>query len=191
MSEHVEPVTPTPHPVMPPVIPPAPPTPAEPPSANAAVERAAEAQRKAAAELKAAEDHAEQMKRDEAKALVARADKAEADAPHWELAYRSGMDVTERMVLPGGYLLRSSWRHGGDIGNAPIEGSSLVFVPGEAPALWAKGGTVVLALADITRGVDPERATMDDVVMSPRIAAAKEVLLRMPDGSVRVLKAGT
>lgn len=171
---------PPPSPVSDPPKPATPMTPAA--KAQADAEAAAVAAEKSRiAALKAADEEAE--------AAAKKADEIEAKELGWETVHRSDRDVTERLAMPGGYLLRVAWHLVGDIGFAPLSGSSVVFVPGDAPALYKKGDPVLLHLRDLNRGVDPEKAEMADVIMTPRISDASEVLLRMPDGSVRVLKA--
>lgn len=116
-----------------------------------------------------------------------RADAADARKPIWQTIHETLADKTERLILAGGYLLRSSWRHGGGVYRGdPLTGSSLTFVPGDAPAI----PSTVLALipADLVTGTDPYIATVDDVHPIRQLATAPEVILFLLDGRVRVLK---
>lgn len=51
------------------------------------------------------------------------------DAPEWELLHRSHWDTTERLEIPGGWLVRSVWRKHLDVGQPHLDGSAVVFVP--------------------------------------------------------------
>lgn len=51
------------------------------------------------------------------------------DAPEWELLHKSHWDTTERLAIPGGWLVRSVWRKHLDVGQPHLDGSAVVFVP--------------------------------------------------------------
>lgn len=117
-----------------------------------------------------------------------RADVAEAKKPMWQTIHETLYDKTERLILEGGYLLRSSWRHAqGVYRGDPLVGSSVVFVAGEAAPL-ANATTLVLTPADLFPGVNPYGATLADVHPIRQLDTAGEVILFLPDGRVRVLR---
>ncbi len=164
-----------------------------PAAADAAVDKATDAAHKAAADARAAAAHAAHVKAEAAREVRERADRIEADTPHWDVVHRAEAGMTERMVIPGGSLLRSTWKHHASVvGGEPLAGSAMVFIPGAAPDLVEKGAPIVLRAQDLPRGVDADTVTYDDLrdVTPPilGLADASEVLLRMYDNSVRVLK---
>lgn len=117
-----------------------------------------------------------------------RVDKAEAERPQWQVIHAGPMDSTERLVMPGGYLLRSTWRAiKGRQGADPLDGNSMVFVAGDPPAL-PNPLVMVLTVDDLQPGIDPENARLEDTHPIKQIPTTPEVLLMLPDGQVRVLK---
>jgi hypothetical protein len=139
-----------------------------------------------------ARETAERVREASAVAAQSRADAVEASKPIWQTIHETAVDRTERLILEGGYMLRSTWRHlrAGMVGGDPLTGSSLTFVPGAAPAM-VNAGVMVLSVADLVPGVDPYMATIADVHPIRQLAAAPEVILFLPDGLVRVLKSRT
>lgn len=51
------------------------------------------------------------------------------DEPEWEVLHKSHWDTTERLAIPGGWLVRSVWRKHLDVGQPHLDGSAVVFVP--------------------------------------------------------------
>lgn len=156
------------------------------PSDVQAAERAAE---EAAATAKEAQANAERARENAAAEAQKRADAVEASKPRWETVFETMYDRTERLVLSGGYLLRSTWRHlrAGSVGGDPLTGSSVTFVPGDAPPL-TDAAVMTLSAEDLKSGVEPAGATLADVHPIRQLATASEVVLTLPDGRVKVLK---
>lgn len=119
----------------------------------------------------------------------ARADEAEAKQPQWQTIFENMYDHTERLVMDGGYLLRSTWRHlrSGSVGGDPLTGSSVTFVPGDAPDLKT-AGVLELTPKDLKTDVDPERATIADVHPIRQLETSPEVIMWLPDGRIKVLR---
>lgn len=143
-----------------------------------------EAQAKADAARAAAEAEVARV----AQRAQERADEAEAARPRWQTIHAGPMDITEWLVLPGGYLIRSTWRAiSGRQGADPLDGNSMVFVEGAAPVL-PNPRVMVLGAPDLLPGASPDTATLDDVHPIKQIATTPEVVLALGDGKVRVLK---
>lgn len=145
--------------------------------ADAARAKADEAQAAAARQAAAAFQEAQD-----------RADAAAAARQQWQTIHAGPMDSTERLVLKGGYLLRSTWRAiKGRQGADPLDGNSMVFVPGDAPVM-SNPQVMILTVADLNPDADPENARLEDAHPLSQIPTTPEVLLLLPDGQVRVLK---
>jgi len=158
---------------------------AEPTDVEVADKAVAEAEQKA----QDARAEADKARWQAATDAQARADEAEAKQPKWQTILENMYDRTEILVLDGGYFLRSTWRHlrSGSVGGDPLTGSSVTFVPGDAPPL-VTAGVLALTVPDLKSGVDPERATIADVHPIRQLETSAEVIMWLPDGRIKVLR---
>lgn len=51
------------------------------------------------------------------------------DASEWEKLHDGHWDTTERLAIPGGWLVRTVWRKAVEMGQPHLDGSAIVFVP--------------------------------------------------------------
>lgn len=51
------------------------------------------------------------------------------DEPAWEKLHDGHWDTTERLAIPGGWLVRTVWRKAVEMGQPHLDGSAIVFVP--------------------------------------------------------------
>lgn len=56
----------------------------------------------------------------------------------WELIHQSHWDTTERLEIPGGWLVRAVWRKQIEMGQPHLDGSAIVFVPADEEELAAR-----------------------------------------------------
>ena len=122
-------------------------------------------------------------------ALKRRAELIEAETPQWEVLHSDGYSSTEILVVQDGFFVRSIFQKAIRYGEPPLSSSTMMFVPGPAPKVVPDHGSIVVTFAALKQGVDPVRARASDLIPSLRVRTATEILLRLPDGGVRVLKA--
>ncbi len=144
--------------------------------------------REAQSRLTAAQDAARAAEREAQQALRRKATLLEREAPSWEVLQRDPYGVSEILEVQGGFFVRSIWQRPIAIGQPPAQGSAVLFVAGPAPRLVPAHGSIVVSFRDIRAGAEPANALLSDVEPSRRLDEAAEVLLRLADGSVRVLK---
>ena len=146
---------------------------------------AREAQRR----LEEAQARSARAQKDAQAALVARAALLEADMPSWEVLQRDPYGVSEILAVEGGFFVRSIWQRRIAMGEPMVSSSAVLFVAGPAPKLVPDHGSILVSFSDVPAGIDPTRARLSDLAPTRRYREATEVLLKLPDGSVRVLKA--
>lgn len=110
----------------------------------------------------------------------------------WELLHKSHWDTTERLEVPGGWLIRTVWRKHIEIGQPMLDGSAVVFVPmlvSERDARAARDA----ALAVVIEGTEDEE-TEDDAVEAEASETGREPedigIARQDPGPVRRRKSG-
>lgn len=145
--------------------------------------------REAQARLEAAQAQQAKAKRDAEAALKRRADLLEAETPVWEALHVDGYSSTEILVVHDGFFVRSVLQKAIRYGEPPVSSSTMMFVPGPPPKVVPDNGAIVVTFSALKQGVDPARAKASDLIPSLRTRTATEILLRLPDGGVRVLKA--
>lgn len=145
--------------------------------------------REAQARLDEATARNRRARREAELALKRRADLIEAETPGWEILHNDGYSSTEILVTHDGFFVRSVFQRSIRMGETPISSATMLFVPGPPPRMVPDHGAIVVTQRDVKQGVNMAGLRLADLTPSLRIRTATEVLMRMPDGSVKVLKA--
>lgn len=86
----------------------------------------------------------------------------------WELLHKAHWDTTERLEIPGGWLVRTVWRKLLEMGQPMLDGSAIVFVPADEAEMTARAARPIYedttdedeaeeAVEDVETGGEPEQ----------------------------------